>query len=46
MMNTVDLESGQCERVNLALHAGPESSQTGDYSTRTAAAVPALRSMV
>ena len=31
MMNTVDLESGQCERVNLALHAGPESSQTGDY---------------
>ena len=30
MMNIVDLESGQCERVSLAQPA--ESSQTGDYA--------------
>lgn len=31
MMNTVDLATGQCERVNLSLPAGPENSLCGDY---------------
>lgn len=32
MMNTVDLDSGQCERVNLDDAAGPQDTLVGDYS--------------
>ena len=31
MMNTVDLDSGQCERVDLSQPAGSENIQVGDY---------------
>ena len=32
MMNTVDLETGMCERVDLSRPAGPENTCSGDYS--------------
>lgn len=32
MMNTVYLESGRCERINLAQNAAPENILTGDYA--------------
>ena len=32
MMNTVYLDTGLCERIDLTRSAGPESTLTGDYS--------------
>lgn len=32
MMNTVYLESGRCERMNLTQDASPENTLTGDYA--------------
>lgn len=32
MMNTVDLETGLCERVDLSRPTGPENTRSGDYS--------------
>lgn len=32
MMNTVDLETGLCERVDLSRSGGPEDTLSGDYS--------------
>lgn len=32
MLNTVDLETGQCERVDLSRSGGPEDTLSGDYS--------------
>ena len=33
MMNTVYLDSGLCERINLAQFAGTDNVLTGDYET-------------
>lgn len=33
MMNTVHLDSGQCERMDLSQDAGPENILLGDYAT-------------
>lgn len=39
MMNTVYLDSGLCERVDLTRSAGPENTRTGDYTQYIQAAL-------